>query len=273
MTLTVKLIDSEITSLQKEEPLRGLEGTSLLRRMREIVCKAFDGLRSLWCYCFPTLSLDKEMQASVEAFKKTKVEEEERANLERRWVTEDNVLPAILALQRRTKLGQPSVTAFCQKLSSRFPGSCLIESFLNGNGGRLPCITDNDRILMIPAVITGRVRNHIVAIAFDRNTNMIKVYDSKGLTVMDREARGDRLLSNPSMSLLELVQLIKSTYGNDQTQVERENTDKHQKNVHDCSLFVSKYFEAMLQGKPMTFQDTDTMRIEMIKSLILPPTT
>lgn len=93
--------------------------------------------------------------------------------------------------------------------------------------------------IFIPVELEGRVRNHIVALVFDKVANRIEFYDPKGFTIKERS---NWVHCDDHLKLIDVFQRVALEYGNRKTTL-WENTRKHQYDSHNCGIYVLDYIE------------------------------
>ncbi len=127
-------------------------------------------------------------------------------------------------------LGTSAVSAYGRYLERQNPQLQFVESKVGGDRD-LPNLQEQKTQIAIPVVLKGCLRDHIVSIFVDTVSNRIEYYDSKGLTIQDRN---DPMLNHVLLEVLE-------KYGNKETSV-IENREKHQYDSHNCGVYVLDYF-------------------------------
>ncbi len=245
--------------IEPSSPIQ-IKEASLLRKTRAILHKIFhDCWVSLWNR-FRAVSIKPTLKLQIAQFK-------ERTHF-------DYSPYAVDDLRIDKTLQTSSMRAYCKKLAAQFPQSHFIESYLTRGAKivELPEVSRNSRQLMIPIHVKGLLRDHIIAVFFDRINNTLEFYDPKGLTIMDH-AR-DRPINDPSINIPEVIRRLIAKYGNSRTKVV-ENTAKHQYDSHNCGVHVCDYFtrriaenEAPDHIEQQPSIDPSQIRIEMIQRLI-----
>jgi len=235
-----------------------IEEPSLRRKTRNILYKVFhDCWASLWRY-FHRVPIDSRIES--------------KKNYPKFQFT---YIPQVIPVLRKERtLDTLSVSTYGDKLVSQFTQSNFISTYLIPPGRKtpeLPQIPEGNLKLMIPVVIKGTLRDHIIAVFFDRRQNTIEIYDPKGLTVMDR--MDERPVSDPNTTMPQLIRKIIETYGNSSTTV-IENTVKHQYDSHNCGVYTCDYFTRRLKGESVLNiqkgppKDPSQIRVAMIKRLL-----
>ena len=180
---------------------------------------------------------------------------------------EDYEHGAIAQLQANKPLGDRSVQTYCQTLvqqynaKGNYPNQVqTIDAFLMLTGSRTfppnwqTTLIDSDKLL-IPIVLKGTFRDHIVAVLYDRRANTLEYYDPKGLTIEDRSSAYLANKTGGRLMLSKAIAEILLQYGNNRTQI-KENTAKHQWDSHNCGVYVGDYFARRLAGE--SFDDITT---------------
>ncbi len=110
--------------------------------------------------------------------------------------------------------------------------------------------------ICIPIVLKGLFRNHIVAIQVNTRAHTVEYYDSKGLTILDRN--DDRLNT--------IIRHVMNQFANYRL---TENTDKHQYDSHNCGVYVMNFFRRKIDNNPSQPTSSANMRVTMITELLL----
>lgn len=173
--------------------------SSLLRKIRHIVCKV---LIDFW--------------VSVASYFM--------------YVATDNQLdtPGIKQLIQTRALQSAAVVEYGQYLESQNPALQFVTQQMFGLV--LPNLQPNKNDVAIPVILKGCVRDHIVMVFVDRRSNVLEYYDSKGLTIQDR--------NDPELN--EVLQQALEKYGDANTRL-IENTEKHQYDSHNCGVYILDY--------------------------------
>ncbi len=187
--------------------------SSLVRKIRDVVAKIFhDFWVTAFSYYFGKVNVQRNNQ-----------------NLTPEAITACN------QLQRTRTLTQTAIIEYGRVLE-KDPKIQLVQEGLFGLNPPTN-IPDEKRFLAIPFVLKGRFEDHIVAIYFDREKNILEYFDSKGLTIRDRN----------DSRLNAFIEKVLKKYGNDKTTV-IENTEKYQWDCHNCGAYVLSYFRLRKEG-------------------------
>lgn len=241
--------------------------SSLLRKIKEVFFKIVcNGWRSL-ASSFYTIPINKETESKLEALCK-----------------EGKINPRAPAqLLKKGCIGSESMQAvWDQVLAPEYRKKAeFIPLSYDDTGLILPDVDINKRYLLLPIVVKGRFRNHVIAVFFDRVLNRIEFYDPKGLTSQDRasehvvcrkkqepilrdvedideftefdslETEGSPVYEEEaglSITLSEVLMQIVEKYGDSETSI-WENTYKNQRDSHNCGMFTIDFFERRLAGE------------------------
>jgi len=160
--------------------------------------------------------------------------------------------PIVLSeLEHKRTIGPTSVKEYAQTvLLPQNENLAVVTNFMfNANSSNLPEVDDTKNLIFVPTVLKSGIRDHIVAVVFDREANRIELYDSKGLVALDR----DEYVSNQDqLMLIDVLQKVVDQYGDADAAEETtiwENTEKHQKDSHNCGVYVLNYIERRLGGE------------------------
>jgi hypothetical protein len=235
------------------DPTRELPST--YRKMRHVASKIFhDAFVSLF------------------SFRKANVTSATYKKIERMKRNDSNLYNTIAAIRDNKTLTGIKLLPYCERLNVEY-GTQTIQGYAQQgmDPHNLPEAT-SDKIL-IPIVLKGLVRNHIVAVFFDRETNTLEYYDPKGLSIEDRHSEYLLNTAGGRITLNEAIENIKQKYGKEEEYiVTHENTHKHQWDSHNCGVYVCDFFRRRLQPDTNFFDvvmnrrfDTLKMREEMIE--------
>ncbi len=125
------------------------------------------------------------------------------------------------------------------------PAVQIETNFMTMQGG-LDLPNQEKDLLFFPTVIRSGVRDHIVAIVFDRKHNRVELYDPKGLVALDRM---DYVRNQTQgLMLIHVIQRIVNKYGNQDTEL-WENITRHQYDSHNCGVYVLDYIQRRSEGR------------------------
>lgn len=169
-------------------------------------------------------------------------------------------------LKHKRTLGPASFVEYSQKvLIPQNDNLEVVNNFLfNVMNSDLPDVSEEKDLIFLPVVLKSGIRDHIVSVVFDKTRNRVELYDSKGLVALDRP---DLVRNTDRLMLVDLLMKVIDKYGNGETEL-WENTTKHQKDSHNCGIYVLDYIERRLQGytaeeiaaNGLSFSEANTMR-------------
>lgn len=152
----------------------------------------------------------------------------------------------IKELVRKGPVNHNAVLGYTQTLSKRTNRHFEILQGMTGSRITLPSQEElrSKGITFIPfCVVIKGIRNHIVGGGIDLSKNRLEFFDPKGATIADH--KGSQLYhSDQALSLF--IQGLLSTYGNEDTQI-IQNTHRHQRDIHNCGIYVSNYIKRRFQ--------------------------
>jgi len=188
--------------------------SSLLRKIRDVVAKIF---HDVWVTAFSYFG---------------------KVNVQR---NNQNLTPEAIAacdqLQRTRTLTQTAIIEYGRVLEKNSRVQLVQEGLFGLNPPRN--VRDGKRFLAIPFVLKGWFEDHIVAMYFDREKNTLEYFDSKGLTIRDRN----------DSRLNAFIKKVLDNYGTDKDKTTViENTKKHQWDCHNCGAYVLSYFRLRKEG-------------------------
>ncbi len=148
-----------------------------------------------------------------------------------------NIPPALANLTRQRQLQPSTVTEVLNGMNqSKFAYS---ESGLHSGHLDFPDRGDKN-FVFVPVVLEGRFANHIIVLTYDYQNKRIEVYDSKGLTSADHS---EKIICKDGLTLAEVVNKMAAHYGAASIY---ENKELHQKDSHNCGIYVLNYIERRL---------------------------
>lgn len=104
--------------------------------------------------------------------------------------------------------------------------------------------------ILIPFVIKSGIRDHIIAMSVERtadNAYTIEYFDSKGLTILDREGFNRATVMGTTLSPKEFIETLTESIEEKRRPKKiawdiKENTKKHQNDCHNCGVHVVDFF-------------------------------
>jgi hypothetical protein len=211
---------------QKDFPsFKPLEG-SYCRKVHEIfvtvVCNFW---RSLASY-FQSAPLSQETKA--------KLNQPEMAQL-----------LACRELRHKRMIGPTSILEVCTRFRETYSNIHFEPNFMFHLGSSELESHQTASLVLLPVVLKNGLRDHVVAVVYDRKANRVELYDPKGLTSADRS---ELARCSVDMRLSDVLQQVAQTYGNKETKL-WENSNKHQYDSHNCGIYVLNYFERRLNNE------------------------
>lgn len=252
-----------------------VQESSLLRRVHVLACSIF---HDMW------VSLCSSIGSRL-SYLRVRIQDENTAKVDNNVrdlpeLASTAVNSTIQSLRIQSQFHSIGVDTYCKVLEKnpdvQYIPNCLVKGGLPTKVKKFPPGTATN--LLIPVVLKGLVRDHIVCIYIQRSSDnkaVIEFYDSKGLTIADRA--NETLVNNPSMTLSKLVAQLSDHYCDGCDVTIKENTTKHQSDSHNCGIYVCQYFKSRINGIPadeiqenldMDYSHTFDWRKEMIEDLM-----
>lgn len=188
---------------------------------------------------------------------------------------EDSILPAAYKqLQQKSTLGISTVIKYTEYLHHQHSDRCLFFTDFLFPKDTVPALPERGEkdLVFIPVVLHKWPREHIVAVVYDAKKNRVEFYDPKGLTSEDHS---EYLSRGKNLRLSDFLKMVAQRYGNKETTL-WENTEKHQKDYHNCGVYILDYFERRLQAQTpehiaangRSFSEVNNgLRAEMLRKL------
>jgi hypothetical protein len=253
-------VQLDSTQFANEHSRFKLQETSVWRRITEFVAML---LCNFWRSAGSYLSGEIQLASGVENQIKTRCSQD---------CTDTS--RAIRELRYPRPVGPTTLQIVCEKFQQQNPEQVqLVSNFMfNALQPVLPSSEQKDWVL-VPVVLKGVV-DHIVAVLYNRRSNCVEVFDSKGLVSNDYP--NDVRCNQEGVKLADVVRKVAHTYGDVNTTV-IENTAKHQWDGHNCGIYVLDYYERRLKGdshetivaNPLSYaQANQTRRAALIQELL-----
>lgn len=172
-----------------------------------------------------------------------------------------------LVISQRKQLNSSVLVKISNHLTKKHPQVEIQTSFLFPISG-VPNLKTDKTLLLIPIVLKGYLENHIVLLAMDKENKKVLFYDSKGWTLEDHAQ--SRTTGN--ISLKDIFKTL-STNNNTQGYTLSQNTERVQKDSHNCGVYVARAMHKLSNNEdplvsPLSFSEADTeAREKLIQDL------
>lgn len=155
-------------------------------------------------------------------------------------------------LKKHENLGSSVFTAFKESLEAEKNSFHMDTSFVIGSN--YPKEKAEQTKIAIPVILKTSI-NHIVTFFYDKESQTLEYYDSKGLTIMDRKNTHliFPLKDKEILTLNDLFIHLKEKY---QPTSFKENIVREQKDIYNCGVFVLSYYLNKIQGHKESPKDS-----------------
>ncbi|MCH9626561.1 MAG: hypothetical protein S4CHLAM2_01830 [Chlamydiales bacterium] len=152
--------------------------------------------------------------------------------------------PILKELTHKRTVGPSTINDYT---TTCLPAVQIETNFMMMHGNlNLPDPDQKKDLLFFPTVVRSGVRDHIVAIVYDKKNNRVELYDPKGLVALDRM---DYVRNQTEgLMLINVIQRIVHKYGDENTTI-WENTTRHQYDSHNCGIYVLDYVQRRSEGR------------------------
>jgi hypothetical protein len=239
-------------------------------------------MRILWAILYRLISFFREIQRFF--IKGSSKEREKLYENFEKYQSSVQILDGtqtMLQLFDNKPLGQKAMMVLTKTLDSQKAYVCdefyepklyCLKEDRSLKKAKLPNILDENKLLFFPIIVKGFFIDHVLTIVVDPKNKRIEFYDSKGLTIMDRQY--DLLFNFPDNTLLDLWKEIVNKYAKDGNWSVIENTHQQQKDLYNCGVFSVKFmidrhegisFENLVTSSPSFKDVSQTWRKKLME--------